>query len=205
VCWSLFGPRSSLLFATACTVNIALTCRSSTGVPCGQLQPRASVVVAGRSGAIAQQWIIVRNRCAAAPPSRPRRHLGQAVVSGKLSSPRLTRLGHAAVPAKPSYRASCRRRGSTVAAAHPYRPRCRIGHAVVSATPSPPYGQTVAAAHPSTLRQCWLCWPSRCCGAGRAEAEVVGPKRRWPSRAEAAVACCCCCCDRRRRHVDFCG
>jgi hypothetical protein len=46
---------TSLLFATACTVNIALTCRSSTGVPCGQLQPRESVR-GGRSGAIAQQW-----------------------------------------------------------------------------------------------------------------------------------------------------
>jgi hypothetical protein len=56
VCWSLFGPSSSHLFATVCTVNIPLTCRNSTGVSCGQLQPRASVVVAGRPGAIAQQW-----------------------------------------------------------------------------------------------------------------------------------------------------
>jgi hypothetical protein len=43
VCWLLFWPSgssSSFLFAVACTVNIGLTCRSSTGVPYGQLPPR---------------------------------------------------------------------------------------------------------------------------------------------------------------------
>jgi hypothetical protein len=110
----------------------------------------------------------------AKPPYQPSRRTYQpsrrihAAVSAK-SSPRLTRLHSATPPYRPH------RRIDHAAAAHPYRPCRSLGHEVVYATTSP-----------RPRRRCWVLAEAvlgaGLGGGGRAEAAVVGPKRRWPRR-----------------------